>query len=100
MGTSPLCSDSTFSSTMSRAMTGWPSSAKQAAVTRPTQPTPITPIGSFPGATVHLSLFRLRIRDDHVRGPCHTEHLVIGKGIEQVIGDPVAVVAAMPGDHI
>ena len=32
---------------MSRATTGWPSSAKQAAVTRPTQPTPITPIGSF-----------------------------------------------------
>ena len=32
---------------MSRAHTSWPSSAKQAAVTRPTQPTPITPIGSF-----------------------------------------------------
>ena len=31
---------------MSRAITGWPSSAKQAAVTSPTQPTPITPIGS------------------------------------------------------
>ena len=39
-------SASTFSATMSRAKTGWPSSAKQAAVTRPTQPTPITPIGS------------------------------------------------------
>ncbi len=31
---------------MSRATTWWPSSAKQAAVTRPTQPTPITPTGS------------------------------------------------------
>ena len=32
---------------MSRAHTSWPSSAKQAAVTRPTQPTPITPMGSL-----------------------------------------------------
>jgi hypothetical protein len=42
---SPRESDSTFSGRMSRAITGWPSSAKQAAVTRPTQPTPITPTG-------------------------------------------------------
>ena len=32
---------------MSTATTGWPSSAKQAAVTRPTQPTPMTPIVGF-----------------------------------------------------
>ena len=44
---SPRESASTFSGRMSRATTGWPSSAKQAAVTRPTQPTPITPIGSL-----------------------------------------------------
>ncbi len=49
MGTSPRASDSTFSGTMSRAHTSWPSSAKQAAVTRPTQPTPMTPIGSLSG---------------------------------------------------
>ena len=47
IGTSPRESDSTFSGTMSRAQTSWPSSAKQAAVTRPTQPTPMTPIGSL-----------------------------------------------------
>ena len=35
---------------MSRAQTSWPSSAKQAAVTRPTQPTPMTPIGSLSSA--------------------------------------------------
>ena len=46
IGTSPRSSDSIFSGTMSRAQTSCPSSAKQAAVTRPTQPTPITPIGS------------------------------------------------------
>jgi hypothetical protein len=32
---------------MSIATTGWPTSAKQAAVTSPTQPTPTTPIGGF-----------------------------------------------------
>ena len=38
---------------MSIAITRWPSSAKQVAVTRPTQPTPITPMDrSF----AHLSL--------------------------------------------
>ncbi len=47
IGTSPRASDATFSGRMSRAQTSWPSSAKQAAVTRPTQPTPMTPMGSF-----------------------------------------------------
>ena len=36
IGISPRVSDSTFSGTMSRAQTSWPSSAKPAAVTRPT----------------------------------------------------------------
>ena len=44
--TSPRESASTFSGRMSRAITLWPSSAKQAAVTSPTQPTPITPTAS------------------------------------------------------
>ena len=44
--TSPRESASTFSGRMSRAITWWPSSAKQAAVTSPTQPTPITPTAS------------------------------------------------------
>ena len=38
---------SIFAASMSRHQTSWPSSAKQAAVTRPTQPTPITPIGGL-----------------------------------------------------
>ena len=46
IGTSPALSASTFSGTISRTTTLWPSSAKQAAVTRPTQPAPTTPIGS------------------------------------------------------
>ena len=42
---------------------------------------------------------RLRVGDDHLRGPRHADHLVVGQGVEQVVGDPVGVVAAMPGDH-
>ena len=44
IGTSPRLRASTFAASMSMAITRWPSSAKQAAVTRPTQPTPITPM--------------------------------------------------------
>ena len=47
IGTSPRRSDSTFSGTISRTTTRCPSSAKQAAVTNPTQPAPTTPIGSL-----------------------------------------------------
>ena len=45
IGTSPPLRASTLAASMSIAITSWPSSAKQLAVTRPTQPTPITPIG-------------------------------------------------------
>ncbi len=44
IGTSPLLSASILAASTSIATTLWPSSAKQLAVTRPTQPTPITPI--------------------------------------------------------
>jgi hypothetical protein len=47
IGTSPASRASIFSGAMSRATTGCPRSAKQAAVTKPTQPTPTTPIGVF-----------------------------------------------------
>ena len=43
---------------------------------------------------------RLRVGDDHVRRARHAEHLVVGQRVEQVVGDPVAVVAAVPGDHV
>ena len=43
-GTSPRCSASIFAATTSRITTSWPSSAKQAPVTRPTQPAPKIPI--------------------------------------------------------
>ena len=46
-GVSPARSVSIFSALTSIATTRWPSSAKHAAVTSPTQPTPITPIAGF-----------------------------------------------------
>src|SRR5436190_14672522 len=55
-GTSPFCSRSTFSGTTSRTVTSWPSSAKQAAVTRPTQPAPKTVSGSLPCAFTRSTL--------------------------------------------
>ena len=56
-------SASTFSGTMSRAQTSWPSSAKQAAVTRPTQPTPMTPIGSLSMRAGRLSAQQQRLAE-------------------------------------
>ena len=48
-GTRPDCSASIRSGTTSRITTSWPSSAKQAPVTRPTQPAPKMPIFGFTG---------------------------------------------------
>ena len=42
-GTSPRCSESIFDETTSRITISWPSSAKHAPVTRPTQPAPKMP---------------------------------------------------------
>ena len=97
---SPRESASTFSGRMSRAITRWPTSAKQAAVTRPTQPTPITPIGSLLAAhRFALPLLRFWFGNLHVGRARHPDHLVVAQRIEQVVGDPVGVVAAVPGDQ-
>ena len=56
IGTSPRAERVHLLRRMSRATTWWPSSAKQAAVTRPTQPTPITPIGSLSAISERGSL--------------------------------------------
>ncbi len=69
----------------SRATTRWPSSAKQAAVTSPTQPTPITPIGSLPAviaASLPLASGLGIITLDRAR---HPHHLVVGQRVEQAL---------------
>src|SRR4051794_36899280 len=90
IGTSPRASDSTFACTMSRAKTSWPSSAKQAAVTRPTQPTPMTPMGSR-SLMRRASLQRPRRLGD-------LEHLLLRERLEQRIRDPVGRLRRAPGD--
>src|SRR3954453_20060119 len=95
IGTSPRASDSTFSRTMSRTYTSWPSSAKQAAVTRPTQPAPMTPIGSresFIRGSSLLSAERLARPRDRAQG-------VFRERLEQRVRDPVGRVLRLPGDQ-
>src|SRR5918992_354321 len=92
IGTSPRDSDSTFSATMSRAQTSCPSSAKQAAVTSPTQPTPTTPIGSLSmRAAGYLAAATGRPRYGH--------HLPGGQRLEQRVRDPVGRLRGAPGDQ-
>src|ERR671920_1670237 len=92
MGTSPRASDSTFWGTMSRAQTWWPSSAKQAAVTRPTQPTPMTPIGSFVSATRPS-----RLQSAHGAGD--GKHLLLVQGEQEGVRDPVDGPRRAPRDQ-
>src|SRR5215212_8905788 len=74
IGTSPRLSDSTFAGTMSRAQISWPSSAKQAAVTRPT-----------------------RLQRPHGAGD--GKHLLLVQGEQQGVGDPVEGLGGAPGDQ-
>src|SRR5215207_9383009 len=90
IGTSPPERASTLSARMSRAHTSWPSSAKQAAVTRPTQPTPMTPIGSLSmTAAGYLAAATRRARDGH--------HLLLRERLEQRVRDPVGRLGRAPG---
>src|SRR4051794_40811039 len=88
IGTSPRASDSIFSCTMSRTWTSWPSSAKQAAVTSPTQPAPITPMGS--------RAFMRRLTLQGLGGAGDVDHLPRGERLEQRVRDPVDGVLVAP----
>src|SRR3954447_24915365 len=73
---------------MSRTWTSWPSSAKQAAVTRPTQPAPITPMGS--------RAFMRRMTLQRLGGAGDVDHLPRGERLEQRVGDPVDRILLAP----
>src|SRR3954468_22373754 len=73
---------------MSRTCTSWPSSAKQAAVTRPTQPAPITPMGS------RAVMRRMTLQG--LGGAGDVDHLPLGERLEQRVGDPVHRVLLAP----
>src|SRR3954468_20877675 len=100
MGTSPRRSESTFSGRISRTTTRWPSSAKQVAVTRPTQPAPTTPIGSF-----SLTLRSLRWPVGSLRprklpeALSDLQHVLIRNGLDEGILDPEGSAVGLPGNH-
>src|SRR3954451_22932786 len=73
---------------MSRTCTSWPSSAKQAAVTRPTQPAPITPMGS--------RAFMRRMTLQGLRGAGDVDHLPGRERLQQRVGHPVDRVLLPP----
>ncbi len=47
-----------------------------------------------------LPLLRLLLRDEHLGRPRHPDHLIVGQRSQQVVGDPVDVVPAVPGDNL
>src|SRR4051812_25903452 len=80
---------------MSTATTGWPISAKQAALTRPTQPTPMTPIAglslAFTMRKLLLFVFAQRGRD--------REHLALVERLQQGVVDPVGALVRLEADQ-
>src|SRR6476646_9589738 len=76
---------------MSRTCTSCPSSAKQAAVTRPTQPAPITPMGS--------RAFMRRMTLQGLGRAGDADHLPRTERLQQRVGHPVHRVLLPPGDQ-
>src|SRR5690242_20398035 len=72
--------------------TSWPSSAKHAPVTRPTQPAPTMPI---------FTIRRMLLRSLHRLEPLRDrEHRLVRERVEQRVHDPVARLAAAQHDHV
>src|SRR5204863_3750832 len=93
-GTRPSRRASTFSATTSRTTTSWPRSAKQAAVTRPTQPAPKIPSGSRSAISAdNLLVERSQTLRDR-------EHGLVRERIEQRVHHPVARPAGPQDDHV
>src|SRR4051794_30949512 len=101
IGTSPRRRASTFSGTTSRTYTSWPSSAKQAAVTRPTHPAPITPIGSRSATDWDGPLAGVHARStlQGLGGAGDRHQVAPGDRLEQRVRDPVDGVVLAPRDH-
>src|SRR5262249_61047455 len=77
---------------MSRITTSWPSSAKHAPVTRPTQPAPKMPT---------RAIGRMLLPGPHrLEALCDREHRLVREGVEQRVDDPVAPVAVSQHDHV
>src|SRR3954466_11182999 len=100
MGTSPRRRESTFSGRISRTTTRWPSSAKQVAVTRPTQPAPTTPIGSF---SLTLGSLRCPVGSLPPRelpeALSDVQHVLVRNGLDEGVRDPEGPTVGLPGNH-
>src|SRR4029450_6775198 len=81
IGTLPLRKSAIRCSSISRHQTSWPSSAKQAALTSPTQPTPMTPIGGGPPVLMRSAYRRERRGLERLacerEGPSDSQHLAL-----------------------
>src|SRR3954454_13080055 len=102
---------------MSRTYTSWPSSAKQAPVTRPTQPAPMTPMGSREsfirrgslrhessksprrGFRAELTLVQRERLPERLAVSPGSEHVVLRDRLQQRVRDPVARVLRLPRDE-
>src|SRR3954471_22798987 len=100
IGTSPRSSDSTFSGTISRTTTRCPSSAKQAAVTRPTQPAPTTPIGCFSLMLASQELSRGSLGPRELAEALRDlQHVGVRNRLDVGIGEPEGALVSLPSDH-
>src|SRR6188472_4825807 len=81
---------------MSMHQTSLPSSAKPAAVTRPTYPVPITPIGS----RCVLMWRRRRLAAERPHRACDRQHLLVRERAQERVGHPIGPAPCPPGDEL
>src|SRR2546421_10910839 len=100
MGISPARRRSILSASMSTQNTSLPSSAKPAAVTRPTYPVPMTAMGSR-----WVLMLRAEASSGTLPGPDPAqgagdgEHLRVLERLQEGVGDPVHRSGRAPGDQ-
>src|SRR5256886_4975726 len=93
-GTRPALSASIRGSTMSRMITGWPSSARQATVTRAAQPAPKMPIAGF------SLLTRRSLAGHRPEATRDCQHRLVRERVQQRVHDPVAGALGAQHDHV
>src|SRR3954453_1575824 len=94
IGVCPAWSSSIFSGTTSRTITRYPSSARQAPVTRPTQPAPKIPM-------VERSVIACSLTREDAQALGYRNHRLVRDQVEGGVLDPVAGVAgAVWDDHV
>src|SRR4051794_3980509 len=81
-GTAPCCRASILDGTTSRITISWPSSAKHAPVTSPTQPAPKMP-------TLLISRRNLLHGCKGLEALCDGNHRLVRQRVEECIDDPV-----------